>query len=122
MDIVVVGPCGAGKTTLVRTLIARGYAARVVAQEHSVVPTLWRHGGLPAALVVLDAEPATIARRRGAVFPEWLHRQQLSRLALARAHADLLIATDRATPEEVVWQVIDFLRELGITPHRRKER
>ena len=116
MDVVVVGPCGAGKTTLVDALITRGYAARVVAQEHSIVRDLWRHGGHPAALVMLEAEPATIAARRHAEFPAWLYAKQFQRLAAARAHADLLIATDQVQAEEVTRQVIAFLRAAGISP------
>ena len=116
MDVVVVGPCGAGKTTLVATLAARGYAARAVAQEHSAVPELWRHGGTPAALVLLDAARTTIMRRRGADFPDWLLARQQERLASARAHADLTVPTDAATPEDVAAQVIRFLRSVGIPP------
>ena len=115
MEVIVVGTCGAGKSTLVKALNAQGYAARAVAQEHSVVPDLWRHGGEPAALIVLQAEPATIARRRGSEFPDWLYREQLGRLGSARAQADLLIATDGIPPEEVAQQVIRFLRAAGIS-------
>ena len=117
MDIVVVGPCGSGKTTLVSALRERGYAARVVAQEHSVVTELWRHGGKPAALVLLEAEPLTITQRRGADFPEWLYREQQERLASARAEADLRIRTDEATAQEVASQVFTYLRELGLEPY-----
>lgn len=113
-DIVVVGPCGSGKSTLVRTLNARGYAARAVAQEHSGIPDLWRHGGQPAALIMLEATPATITARRQAEFPRWLHAKQIRRLAAARAAADLMIATDRASPAEVATTVIAFLVERGI--------
>lgn len=116
MDIVVVGPCGSGKTTLVKALRACGYGARAVAQEHSVVTDLWRHGGKPAALVLLDAEPTTITQRRGADFPEWLYHEQQERLASARAEADLLIKTDEATADEVAAQVFSYLRELGLDP------
>ncbi|HEX5503007.1 MAG TPA: hypothetical protein VFW96_10315, partial [Thermomicrobiales bacterium] len=40
--VVVVGPCAAGKTTLVARLRARGHDAAVCAQEHSGVPYLWQ--------------------------------------------------------------------------------
>jgi molybdopterin-guanine dinucleotide biosynthesis protein len=117
-EIVIVGPCGSGKTTLANALRARGYAARTVAQEHSIVRDLWRHGGAPAALIVLDAQPTTIAQRRHADFPVWLYQKQQQRLASARAHADLLIQTDLATSEEVTSRVLTFLNQAGIKHDR----
>ena len=115
MEVVVVGPCGSGKSTLVRRLIAHGYDARVVAQEHSAAPELWRHGGTPAALIMLEAERGTISRRRGD-FPGWLLAQQYERLASARAHATLVLQTDHATPDEVAARVIASLRRIGVRP------
>jgi gluconate kinase len=117
-----VGPCGSGKSTLVARLTALGYAARAVAQEHSIVRELWRHGGEPAALILLHAEPATITARRQAEFPAWLHSRQLERLATARAHADLVVTTDQESPETVTARVVEFLRNAGIRPaHERAE-
>ena len=34
-SIAIVGPCGAGKSTLAEVLIGHGYPARQIAQEHS---------------------------------------------------------------------------------------
>ena len=116
MDVIIVGPCGAGKSTLVDALNTQGYKARVVAQEHSVVPDLWQRGGRPAALIVLEAERSTIVRRRGGDFPVWLLEQQRERLASARAHADLVLHTDEAAPEEVASQVVEYLQSAGIEP------
>lgn len=121
-DIIVVGPCGSGKTTLVKALRVRGYRARVVAQEHSGIRELWRHAGEPRALVLLEAERSTIARRREDRFPAWLHEHQMARLASARAHADLVITTDHASAEEVVQTVLRFLGSAGIMPHDRARR
>ncbi len=118
MDVVIVGPCGAGKSTLVAKLNAEGYPARAVAQEHSAIPELWRHGGRPTALIVLEAKLNTIVQRRGDNFPEWLLDQQWQRLASARAHADLLVRTDEATADEVAGEVITFLQAAGIVPRR----
>src|SRR5687768_4503941 len=41
-QIIVVGVCSAGKSTLVRALRGRGYKVRACAQEHSGVPYLWQ--------------------------------------------------------------------------------
>ncbi len=114
MDVVIVGPCGAGKTTLARGLQALGYAARAVAQEHSGIATLWRHGGEPAAVVFLEADPATISARRSNEFPVWLHTEQLRRLADARAHAALTLDTTPLSVAEVRGLVIECLAALGI--------
>jgi adenylate kinase family enzyme len=116
MDVIVVGPCGAGKSTLVDALSNQGYRARAVAQEHSAVSDLWQHGGRPAALIMLDAERSTIIRRRGGDFPEWLLEQQRERLASARAHADMVLHTDEAAPGEVAAQVVAYLQAAGIKP------
>jgi guanylate kinase len=37
-DVIVVGPCAAGKSSLVARLRAAGVRARSVSQEHSYVP------------------------------------------------------------------------------------
>lgn len=108
-QIVVVGPCGSGKTTLVQGLEAHGYTARVVAQEHSIVTTLWRHQGLPTALILLDASLQVITARRGADFPAWLYNKQMERLMVARNNANLILATSDLTPGQVLHQVVEFL-------------
>ncbi len=113
MVIVVVGPCGSGKTTLVARLQAAGYDARVVAQEHSAVPDLWRHGGEPDALIYLDASPAVISRRRQNEFPRWLYGRQLRRLRVARERATLYLHTDHLDPRDVEARVLDHLRRLA---------
>ncbi|WP_026370684.1 hypothetical protein [Kallotenue papyrolyticum] len=112
MLIVVVGPCGSGKSTLVARLQAAGYDARAVAQEHSVIPDLWRHGGEPDALIYLDASPAVIAHRRRNDFPVWLYAQQVGRLRLARAHATLYLQTDRLDPAAVAAHALEHIRGL----------
>ncbi len=113
-EVVVAGPCGSGKSTLVERLTAAGINARAVAQEHSVIHELWKHGGTPLALVVLEATSPIITRRRGADFPEWLHHEQMERLKSARDHADLIVDTDERTAEDVEKVVMDFLQEMGI--------
>lgn len=118
MDIVVVGPCGSGKSTLVARLQSHGFPARAVAQEHSRVHELWRHGGEPTALIFLDASPTTITARRDNEFPPWLHEKQMRRLASAREHATLYLHTDHLSAADVEQRVLDHLRTQGRTRTR----
>ncbi len=109
MLIGIVGPCKAGKTTLVNNLKARGYQARQIAQEHSFVPAMWQRLTNPDFLVYLDVSyPLTVERGR----LNWRnvdYEQQLERLRHAREHADLYIQTDPLSAAEVLAQVVDFL-------------
>lgn len=113
-EVVIAGPCGSGKSTLVNTLTTAGFSARAVAQEHSVIHELWQHGGKPLALIVLEASPPVITQRRGTDFPAWLHHEQMERLASAREHADLIVDTDRRSAQEVGTIVVDFLHDMGL--------
>ncbi len=109
MLVVVVGPCGSGKSTLVARLQTAGYEARAVAQEHSRIPELWKHGGEPDALIYLDASPSTITRRRQNDFPEWLYAKQVRRLMSAREHATLYLHTDNLAAVVVQQRVLEHL-------------
>jgi hypothetical protein len=112
--VAVVGPCAAGKSTLVAALRQAGYEARHVAQEHSYVPNMWQRLTRPDYLIYLDvSHTVAIGRRQyleGA--EEWL-REQARRLAHARAHCDLYIDTTELTTEEVREQALTFLRQPG---------
>lgn len=112
--IAVVGPCAAGKTSLVRRLTARGYSAHSVAQDHSYVPDLWRRMVPPDLLIYLDAELNTIARRRHTSWSGRFLADQRHRLRHARQHCDLYLPTDDLTEEEVLEQVLSFLDEHGL--------
>jgi deoxyadenosine/deoxycytidine kinase len=110
--IVIVGPCAAGKTTLVHGLWARGFArARVVAQEHSGVPDLWKMHGQPDVLIYLDVKLETIAARqqRSDWTTDYLTEQQ-RRLQSARAGCDVYLPTDDLTIEEVLEQAVHYLK------------
>ncbi len=108
--IVVVGPCAAGKTTLVAALQARGYDARVSGQEHSAIPNLWQHSH-PDVLISLDVDIAAVRDRRGGQWPEWLHDLQVQRLDAASRAADLAVDTTRLPAQAVVDLVIAYLEE-----------
>jgi cytidylate kinase len=107
--IAVVGPCAAGKSSLVRRLKARGYNARSVAQDHSYVPNMWRRITDPDLLIFLDAELSSIVRRRHIAWGERYLNDERHRLRHARQHCDLYLPTDDLTEEQVAQQVIDFL-------------
>jgi hypothetical protein len=107
--VTLVGPCAAGKSTLKARLQALGVAARSVAQEHSHVPYLWQMSK-PDVLIYLDVQLATLRRRRGAHWPPALLDEQRRRLAHARAHAHLVLATDATAPDELAARVLQFLQ------------
>ncbi len=111
----IVGPCGAGKTTLINGLKPYGFTTRHIAQEHSYVANMWQRITDPRYLVFLDASyPETIRRRK----LDWTleeYQEQHRRLAHARAHADLYIFTDPFTAGQIVDQVLAFLKERGFT-------
>ena len=115
--IVIVGPCAAGKTTLVRGLWAQGFAnARVVAQEHSGVLDLWKMRGRPDVLIYLDAKLDTIAARqqRSDWTTDYLAEQQ-RRLQSARAACDVYLPTDDLTIEEVLNRIVEYVRRDKVT-------
>jgi deoxyadenosine/deoxycytidine kinase len=107
----VVGPCGAGKSTLVTALKSRGIQAKHIAQEHSYVPAMWQKMTNPDVLIYLEvSHPVTIQRRQ----LDWLPREyeeQLTRLQHAKQHADLTIETDNLTPQQVLDKVLSYLEQ-----------
>ncbi len=117
MKIGIVGPCAAGKTTLVNGLRQHGYEARHVAQEHSYVADMWKRISNPDILIYLDVSyPLTLRRRK----MEWTEREydeQIHRLRHAREHTDLYLLTDQLSPDEVLEQVLRFVgqyKETGV--------
>jgi hypothetical protein len=115
--IVVVGPCAAGKSTLVGNLRPKGYDIRSCVQEHSYMPDLWRRFSRADVLIFLDAQLSTIARRQGR--SDWTQERldvQRHRLAHARKHCDYYLQTDDLTREEVAERVEASLRGMRITP------
>jgi len=110
LRIGVVGPCTAGKSTLIQNLKQYGIEARHIAQEHSYVPYMWQRITNPDVLIFLDVSyPVSLLRRK----MNWNmqeYEEQQRRLAHARLHCDFYILTDLLNEQEVVGVVMDFLR------------
>jgi hypothetical protein len=107
-DVIVVGPCAAGKSSLVARLRAQGVRARSVSQEHSYVPYLWqRHS--PDVLIYLDLGLETLRRRRRPTWTQHMLDVQHRRLAHARTHCHLYLPTDHLAPDQVAHQALAFL-------------
>ncbi|MEZ4510794.1 MAG: hypothetical protein R3C62_02875 [Chloroflexota bacterium] len=111
LRIAVVGPCSAGKSTLVSALREAGYDVRHVAQEHSYVPAMWQRVSNPDVLIYLDLSYATARARRPYIDggPQRLAEQH-RRLAHARKHCHLYVNTNALTPRQVQEQVLHFLQ------------
>ena len=107
--VVVVGPCASGKSTLVTGLRRLGFRAMVCGQEHSEIPSLWRHTD-PDVVVALEVDLPTIRRRRGEEWPEWLYLVQRRRLREATAAADLRLNTSTLDQDAVLRRVAAQLR------------
>jgi thymidylate kinase len=113
MRVKVVGPCAAGKSTLVAGLQELGYDACSAAQDHSYVPDMWQRLNPPDVLVYLDVTLAE-AHRRGRSGSGWDQAyldEEHRRLRHARAHCDFYLATEGLAVEEVRRRVVDFLQE-----------
>lgn len=108
----VVGPCGSGKSTLIRGLEEQGYACRHIAQEHSYVQSMWQKIAHPDILIFLDASFPVSTSRRQLNWQKSEHDEQQRRLMHARQHADFHIDTDALTPEQVLQQALHFLKEI----------
>ncbi len=110
LRVAIVGPCSAGKTTLGQALKEAGYTVRQPAQEHSLVPDMWRRLSKPDVLIYLDVNYENALRRRP-------HQDggaqrvaaQTKRLAHARERCDLYIDTNGLTAEEVRQKALAFL-------------
>jgi cytidylate kinase len=111
----VVGPCAAGKSTLVAGLEKCGYSPRHIAQEHSYVPDMWQKITNPDILIFLDVAYPTTLKRRQMHWEETEFLEQQRRLAHARQHANLYLDTEQLTIEEVLIKVLRFL-ENNINP------
>lgn len=114
-DVLIIGPCAAGKSTLARGLRDHGFSAHLVAQEHSGVANLWRKHSA-RAIVYLDVDLPNVHRRGRPDFPEWLHQKQHTRLQDAKRAADCYIDTAPLSIRDVLQQALRFLDEHHIAP------
>lgn len=108
--LVVVGPCAAGKSTLVAGLLKVGIPARSVAQEHSRVRDLFTRQ--PAAGVIyLTATWPVIHARRPLSLGRVQYEEEVRRLQYVRSCADLVVHTDSLSPEGVLEIVRGWFRD-----------
>jgi thymidylate kinase len=109
MLIGIVGPCGAGKSTLVEALKQYDYKVVHIAQEHSYVPYMWKRITNPDILIYLDVTYELAAQRRRLNWTENEYHNQVQRLGSAHDNADFYLHTDNLTPDEVLNRVRKFL-------------
>lgn len=108
VSIVVVGPCASGKTTLVDALKERGYDARVVAQEHSIIRDLWRKRN-PDVVIALDLDLEKVRERRSPTWSSDIYEVQHQRLRDAFEAADLMIDTGMHDIDTALRMTLDLL-------------
>jgi broad-specificity NMP kinase len=112
----IVGPCSAGKTTLIDKLEKLGYACRHIAQEHSYVPEMWLKIVNPRVLIYLDVGYETSIQRRYLNLASQDFDEQVKRLAHARKNAHIYVDTESLSPDEVYQEVINSLKRLSVDP------
>ena len=106
----IVGPCAAGKTTLIAGLKRRGYTGKHIAQEHSYVADMWQRLARPDILIYLDVSYPLTLKRRNMNWSPKEYDEQVRRLQHARQHADVFLNTDNLSIDDVLDRVIDFLK------------
>lgn len=94
LKIGVVGPCAAGKTTLINGLLDNGHNAKQIAQEHSYVQDMWEQLTHPDILIYLTVSYSYTMKRRNLNWSIQEYNTQVDRLKHAREHADIYINTD----------------------------
>jgi deoxyadenosine/deoxycytidine kinase len=110
----IVGPCGAGKSTIAAGLKKAGLNIKPICQEHSYVPSMWQRITKPDVLVFLDASHAETIQRKRLNWTMEEYQEQHRRLLHARQHADIYLFTDGSTPVETMRELLSALRENGL--------
>ena len=110
MLIGLVGPCGAGKSSLAARLQGESFTVRHIAQEHSYVPDMWKRLTNPDLLIYLEVSYENTVRRRNLDWTYSEYTDQLHRLRHARQYADLVIDTNPLSLEEVRRLVLVFVK------------
>ena len=87
-----------------------GFRCRHIAQEHSYVPDMWKRITNPDLLIYLNSSFEVSTQRRKLDWNEADYQEQLRRLAHARQHADLIIATNDLSSVEVLEHAIIFIK------------
>lgn len=113
----IVGPCAAGKSTLIHGLAKHGYNAKHIAQEHSFVPTMWEKITNPDILIYLDVSFPVSSERRKMDWLEADFNAEVDRLSHARQHADLYIQTDTLAIDEVLDTTLSYLAQYNVSGH-----
>jgi len=108
LNILIVGICASGKSSVVERLKDLGFNAKTCAQEHSYSKSLWTRLN-PDVLVVLDCSYETIKERRNVGWGVERIKIQKERLQGALQNCDLYLKTDNLTIEETIEKIIDYL-------------
>lgn len=106
----IVGPCGAGKSTLAEALDGLGYTTRHIAQEHSYVRDMWQRLTNPDALVFLQVSFPVSQSRRPMNWTQADYNEQQRRLSHALENAELVLDTDQLSVNEVRERVLAFIQ------------
>jgi deoxyadenosine/deoxycytidine kinase len=116
LKIAIVGPCGAGKSTLAQKLKAFDLVIKETAQEHSFAPAMWQKITQPDILIYLDVSYQSSTKRKDFHWTKSEFSEQLRRLQHARKNCDIYIQTDNLTPDEVFKEVLDQLNVGHLSP------
>jgi len=106
LRIAIVGPCGAGKTTLAANLQRLNFRARQISQEHSHVPEMWKKIAQPDLLIYLGVSYDEATHRKNLNWHVSDLEEQISRLKHARQNCDIYILTDPLTSDQVLEEVL----------------
>jgi ABC-type transport system involved in cytochrome bd biosynthesis fused ATPase/permease subunit len=114
--IAIVGPCGAGKSTLAQKLRPFDLEVKEIAQEHSFVPAMWQKISQPDILIFLDVSFPSATMRKNFNWTEREYSDQVRRLQHARKNCDIYIHTDNLTPDEILKEVLNQLDVGHLSP------